>query len=264
MRIHPPFPYYGGKSGHLDKILPLLPEHKTYVEVFGGSGAVLLNKEPAEVEVYNDIDGGAVNFFRVLRDNTEELVRRAALTPYSREEYNLCWRCWKLCEDPIERARMWFFAAATSFNGRFGHGLSVSPSSPSVRTYLFRVENLWAVARRFRTVVVENLDFREAVRRYDTPDTLFYLDPPYYPGTRDERGTYVNEMSAADHEDLVRLLLGLRGKAVLSGYNNPAYAELERVGWQKVTYAVKSVACLQGGRRGRDRQECLWLSPSTF
>ena len=81
------FGYYGGKFSHLDFILPLLPTHFThYCEVFGGSAAVLINRPPASVETYNDLDGEVVNFFECLRDHGKELVRLISLTPFSRVE----------------------------------------------------------------------------------------------------------------------------------------------------------------------------------
>ena len=82
------FGWYGGKFSHLDWLLPLLPQCHHYCEAFAGSGAVLINRDPAPVETYNDIDGTVVNFFRVLRDRHEELIRAIALTPFSREEYH--------------------------------------------------------------------------------------------------------------------------------------------------------------------------------
>ena len=81
------FGYYGGKFSHLDFILPLLPTHyQHYCEPFGGSAAVLINRPPAPVETYNDLDSEVANFFRVLRDDSDALIRRIALTPFSREE----------------------------------------------------------------------------------------------------------------------------------------------------------------------------------
>src|SRR5438046_8190266 len=79
------FGYYGGKFSHLDFILPHLPNHYThYCEPFGGSGAILINRDPAVIETYNDLDSEVVNFFRCLRDKHEELIRAISLTPFSR------------------------------------------------------------------------------------------------------------------------------------------------------------------------------------
>ena len=104
------FGWYGGKYSHLDWLLPYLPSCHHYCEPFGGSGAVLLNRTPSPVETYNDLDGEVVNFFRVLRECPEELIRQIALTPFSREEFALA------CEfDPslsdMERARRFYVRA---------------------------------------------------------------------------------------------------------------------------------------------------------
>jgi len=80
------FGWYGGKFSHLDWLLPLLPSCHHYCEPLGGSAAVLLNRLPAPVETYNDIDGDVVNFFRVLRENPDMLIRAIALTPFSRHQ----------------------------------------------------------------------------------------------------------------------------------------------------------------------------------
>jgi hypothetical protein len=81
------FGWYGGKYSHLDWLLPLLPKAQHYCEPFRGSAAVLLNREPAPVETYNDLDGEVVNFFRVLRNQKEELLYAIGMTPFSREEF---------------------------------------------------------------------------------------------------------------------------------------------------------------------------------
>ena len=89
------FGWYGGKFSHLHWLLPLLPKTWHYCEPFGGSAAVLLNREPSPVETYNDIDGEVVNFFRVLRDKKDELIEAIGLTPFSREEWAILIGCVK-------------------------------------------------------------------------------------------------------------------------------------------------------------------------
>src|SRR3990172_11958576 len=81
------FGWYGGKFSHLQWLLPLLPHTNHYCEPFGGSAAVLLNREPSPVETYNDVDGEVVNFFRVLREQTDALLEAIGLTPFSRQEF---------------------------------------------------------------------------------------------------------------------------------------------------------------------------------
>ena len=102
------FGWYGGKFSHLDWLLPLLPEAHHYCEPFGGSGAVLLNRSPSPVETYNDLDGEVVNFFRVLREQRDELISQIAFTPFSREEYYFAVSDQDDEISPLERARRFF------------------------------------------------------------------------------------------------------------------------------------------------------------
>ena len=105
------FGWYGGKFSHLDWLLPNLPMTEHYCEPFGGSGAVLLNREPSAVETYNDLDGEVVNFFRVLRTNKEALLESIGLTPFSREEFELAISVPASDISDVERARRFFVRA---------------------------------------------------------------------------------------------------------------------------------------------------------
>lgn len=111
------FGWYGGKYSHLDWLLPLLPRTHHYCEPFGGSAAVLLNREPSPVETYNDLDGEVVNFFRVLREQTEELVKAIALTPFSREEFELAVSPPDENISDLERARRFYVRARQARTG---------------------------------------------------------------------------------------------------------------------------------------------------
>lgn len=107
------FGWYGGKYSHLDWLLPLLPQTTHYCEPFGGSAAVLLNREPSNVETYNDIDGEVANFFRVLRDQKDKLLYAIGMTPFSREEFQLAIEANGTAENlsDFERARRFFVRA---------------------------------------------------------------------------------------------------------------------------------------------------------
>src|SRR5204862_6180885 len=105
------FGWYGGKYSHLDWLLPLLPTCHHYVEPFAGSAAVLLNRDPSPVETYNDIDGEVATFFRVLRNESNQLVKAIALTPFAREEFLIaCLTNGEKISD-VERARRFFIRA---------------------------------------------------------------------------------------------------------------------------------------------------------
>lgn len=108
-------------------------------------------------------------------------------------------------------------------------------------------------------VQIDHQDFRKVLSRYDSPETLFYIDPPYTPGER-RSGTYQCELSESDHADLVEQLLALRGRAILSGYHNEIYRPLERAGWRRRDFDVCSTAAKAVGGKFQRRTESVWCS----
>jgi len=268
-----PFPWFGGKQQLADRILELFPEHNVYVEVFGGGASVLLSKAPGKLDVYNDRDDGLVNFFRCLRDHADELVPLLELTPYARAEWEDARRTWTSIDDPVERARRWYVIAAGSFagfaardNGDAGRGwggerlgrMHLSRAASTAN----RVDNIWKFVERLRLVQIENLDWRACLERYDDPDALFYLDPPYVPETR-RAGGYLHELSADDHQELVERVLELQAVAIISGYDHELYAPLvERGGFDRHEHGIWSTAArgVKGNPRDR-RTEVIWASP---
>jgi len=261
------------------KLLPLIPKHKIYVEPFGGGANLLIAKEPSLVEVYNDLDEGLVNFFRVLRDKDkfQKFYEQIVLTPYSRKEFYYCRETWQSETDDVMRAVKWFVMARQSFSGDIYGGWSYSIEqsargmSSAVSKWLNTIEMLPEICERLLRVQIECNDFRKVMETYDTPETFFYLDPPYVPDTR-RAGQYRCEMSIDDHKDLVNILLKINGKAMLSGYDNEIYKPLEIAGWQKLSFEVVSSAAgktrnsnLQGkgsAKKYQKRIECVWLSPN--
>ncbi len=263
-----PFAWYGGKAYYAAWLLKQFPPHRVYVEPFGGAGNVLLSKRRSEVEIYNDLDGRLVNFFRVLRDrdSLEELIRLATLTPYSRGEFEELTRM-EEPQEPVPRA-WWFFVRARQAIG--GSGMTkLTPCfwAASVRTrremaesvskYLSAIDGLPDVAQRFRTVMLENLRALELLGKYDASDAFFYCDPPYLPDTRHpQKATrYGFEMTASDHEELLAKLLASTGKVMLSGYPSKLYDEMLK-GWHTASYETKS----KMSNSGRVRTEVVWMN----
>lgn len=275
LRLKPPIPWFGGKQQLCSKLLPLFPDHHTHVEVFGGAGALLFAKSPSPVEVYNDVYSDLVNFMRVLRDCDgmfPDFYNRACLSPYSREEWLFCRNHLNDDPDPVERARRFFVLARFSFSGKVGEsfGINVAASQRGMvlkaSSYRSVIDILPRLSERLVSVLVENRDFRDVVRIYDTDDSFFYLDPPYLPETR-RRGKYKHEMTTDDHRDLVELLRNIKGKVMLSGYSSDLYDSL---GWNKHEWNVQCRAALRtrtSGLQGasallslRKRTECVWLN----
>jgi len=260
MRLRSPIRYLGGKSIMIAKLLKLIPSHQTYVEVFGGGGSLLLAKKPSPIEVYNDIDSNLVNLFRVICDpNTfQEFQKFISLTPYSREEFCYCKDTLDDSKDNLVRAYKYFVISRQNFAGsKSGWGYIVTTSNRNIASsasgYLSAIAMLPPIADRLSQVRIEQDDFRKIIPRYDTPETLFYLDPPYVPDTR-RSGGYKYEMTIEDHKDLLELLLNIKGKVMLSGYNNDLYKSYldEKNSWYRVDY--KAVCYAAGATRNSGLQ----------
>ncbi len=265
------FGWYGGKFSHLDWLLPLLPEATHYCEPFGGSAAVLLNRVPAPVETYNDIDGEVVHFFKVLRDHSEELIRAIGLTPFSREELRIA------VEEPIdsaseiERARRFFVRARqvrtglaqTASSGRWAHCKLTSRAgmAGAVSRWLGSVEGLSEIVQRLLRVQIENEPAISVIRRYDSEETLFYCDPPYPHDSRSDKSAYRYEMSNAEHRELAEVLRNVKGKVALSGYDSPLMNEMYG-DWNRIEARPKKAHSTntRSDNTMQDRVEVLWVN----
>lgn len=165
-------------------IIDRFPEHECYVEVFGGSAAVLANKPKSKVEVYNDLDGDLIHFFETLRDRGDELVEWLRNTPHSRElnkKYSEEFYSGERATDDVERAGKFWYLRETSFAGKYvtTPGYNGSAGANPARTMRNKREKLREFSSRFGAVQIENLDFEALIERYGGDDTLLYLDPPY-------------------------------------------------------------------------------------
>jgi DNA adenine methylase len=230
------FGWYGGKFNHLGWLTPLLPDATHYCEPFGGSASVLLNRIPAPVETYNDLDGEVVNFFRVLRNQQDALIQAIGLTPFSREELR------QAVEEPmddlsdLERARRFFVRARqvrtglaqTASVGRWAHCKLTSRAgmAGAVSRWLGSVEGLSEIVQRLLRVQIENAPAIEVIMRYDSEETFFYCDPPYPHDSRGDIHAYGYEMTNQQHRVLAEILHQVKGKVAISGYHGDLMSEL--------------------------------------
>ncbi len=258
------FGWYGGKFSHLDWLLPLLPPTQHFCDLFGGSAAVIINRQPAPIETYNDIDSEVVNFFRVLREQKDELIEAIGLTPFSREELAIA------CNEPtvdlpaLERARRFFVRARqvrtglaqTASAGRWAHCVLTSRAAMAgaVSRWLGSIEDLSLIAQRLLRVQIENAPALEVIERYDSVETLFYCDPPYVHATRGDNKAYAYEMSDDAHRALAHALHQIKGKVALSGYRGSLYDELF-ADWQCVEVPARLCHSVK-----QPRAEALWVN----
>lgn len=253
------FGWYGGKYSHLDWLLPLLPRCHHYCEPFAGSAAVLLNREPSPVETYNDVDGEVCNFFRVLREQRDQLIEAIGLTPFSREEFAVA------CEldpkqSPLERARRFYVRARqvrtglaqTASIGRWANckGTSRAGMSGVISRWLGGVEALPEIGERLVRVQIENRPAIDVIRLYDSQDTLFYCDPPYVHDTRGDSKAYGYEMTDDEHRELADALNSVQGRVAFSNYDcdlinrlYPAKRWQKIVGPERTIHSTKDTRC---------------------
>lgn len=254
--------YYGSKWNLAPLIIQQFSSnHEKYVDVFGGSAAVLLQKEKKGTEVYNDINEDLVNLFMVVRnkDLAKELADAIYLTPWARAEFV---SSYEKTDDSIERARRLLvraFMGYGSIGALSNTGFRWLVDSDKEKTTLNRFCNhlpndIINAFKRLQQVQIESLDYRVLVERYDSETTQFYFDPPYMHETRAETNVYDGEMTTSDHEEFLNVALNVKGFAVISGYESELYLDTLR-GWRLVKKKDKSIT------GSTSFTECIWVSP---
>lgn len=249
-----------------DWVISHFPPHRFYLEPFGGGASVLLKKPRSKCELYNDLDGEVVNYFRVLRDPEQaaDLKAMLELTPFAREEMKAAFQPLEN-GDPVERARRFFIRMSMPMGGKmqcatrgFRTRRGVDESTPAA-DFVNYPRHIEAFTARLRNVVIESRAALEIIRFHDEDDCLFYCDPPYLKDLRNARGaeTYRHDMEDEDHIALAETLCSIKGLAIVSGYPSELYERLYgSAGW-----VLKKRDALAGS--GRATVECLWLSPRT-
>lgn len=266
--MRPALRYHGGKFRIAPWVMGFFPPHTCYVEPFGGAAGVLLQKPRVYAEVYNDLDGDVVNFFRVLQDPElrTQLLDRLVLTPYARAEFENAWRP---ARGQVERARRLAIRAQMGFGSGGATKGSTGFRIDTKREY-GTAQSLWAsypesiadAGQRLAGVLIENRPAIEVMNAHDAPATLHFVDPPYVLSTRNKRasaprGVYKHEMTDADHSQLLEAVAALTGMVVLSGYESALYAD-QLQGWQRHTKDAR----ISAGRGSSIRTEVVWLNPA--
>jgi DNA adenine methylase len=237
MRVRSPLIWFGGKSKVARHIIRKMPPHSCYVEPFGGAAHVIAQKAPVYSEVYNDIDGEVVNFLLVAISEKERLVKACSELPYSRELYEK-WKREKPPNDDFTRAVRFFYVNRSGIaKGNSDSAFSTdtgwrhSREHNTARTYRSACQLIESFGKRMETVMIDNRDFRTIIPVYDGPDTLFYVDPPYIGREK----YYAGNFNEQDHRDLGDILSQIKGKAIISYYDDPLLLELYP-NWNRETF----------------------------
>lgn len=266
-KLTQPLKWVGGKHYMAKHIINLFPKHLHYVEPYFGGGSVLLQRDPEGVsEVVNDTDGELTNFWQILRGplSFAEFKRQVDAIPLSRVEFNMTRvASGKACT--VSEAVDFFVRARQSRAGDQKAFTSLTRTrtrrgmNGNVSEWLGAVDGLPEVHARLRRVVIENLPALDVIRREDTPNTLFYLDPTYLPETRATKKLYRHEMTYEDHVDLLKAIHRLMGSVILSGYPSDLYKEmLEDKGWRYVDFDIANHQA--GGDSKRRMVERCWMN----
>lgn len=245
-QITNPLKYHGGKHYLAKRIVQLMPPHTHYVEPFFGSGAVMFQKDPSGVsEVANDILSTLTTLWDVLQDEElfERFTRLCDATPFSEQQWEESEKRLR-DEDPVVRAHAFFVLNRQSRQGLMDDFATLSRNrvrrkmNEQASSWLTAIDGLPQIHERLKRVVILNRDALDVIRQQDSPNTLFYLDPPYVSSTRVAASAYQHEMSDQDHHRLVEAILMCSGKVMLSGYPNPIYRRLESLGWSTFDFNV--------------------------
>ena len=183
MRTLPILSWPGGKSRHLKRLLPHIPDGAGYIEAFAGGCALLLAKPRTKLEVVNDVNGDLVNLYRCAANHPDELARKLReLPPASREQIANTRQLLQTrgCLTDIQRAALFLHLNKTSFGGS---GTSLAVVRDPKGSAFIGTENLIGRVRafqeRFDKVVIEQLDYQRLLKNYDHPKNFIFLDPPY-------------------------------------------------------------------------------------
>jgi DNA adenine methylase len=224
-KLRPPLAgWIGGKSQLAKRIIASIPEHTCYCEVFAGAAWVLFKKPPSKVEVINDRSSDVVNLYRILQHHLDEFVRQFRWQLVSREEWQRLQSVPPESLTDVQRAAQFYYLQRLSFGGKVAGRTYGTATTHPPRLNLLRIEeDLSAAHLRLSQVWVENLDFEACIQRNDRDHTFFYLDPPYY-GVEGYYGK--NLFERADFKRLANVLVGIKGKFLLSINDTPEIREI--------------------------------------
>ena len=258
------FPYQGGKHYLLPYILKVIPEHEIYVEPFGGSAKVLLNKPPSKIEVYNDIDKKIANLFYVVAFHFDEfqwkvnslILSRALFDEFKKHIRN---NPPKQLGD-VDHAVKTYYLLLTSYaaNPKF-NSFMITYTKHTI-SFRSNIARLFIIHQRIKNVIFESRDFRKILETYGSKkDAFIYADPPYF----GKENTYDVDFTEDDHKDLLNFLKETKVKWLLSGYPNELYDEMLK-GFYRVEICVtkysKPVNKILKEKSRPDVIEVLWAN----
>lgn len=265
MKISPkryaPISYYGGKANMLKHILPLMVKHRLYVEPFCGGASVFWAKEPSYREILNDINSEVINFYRVTKTKFEELKVEIECTLSSRSQYNLAKKIYKDPDNYSDVLRAWAFWTQTNMSfsnilcGSWAYAKLHQGGSDGSNIFWKKQKfNEW-VDLRLKSTQLECDDALNVIKRYDTYNTFFYIDPPYISSHRVH--VHFHGYTKEDFYDLLCTLSEIKGKFILSSYPEECLSEFKlKCNWNYKEFN-KAILVNNTSPKKQQKTECL-------
>lgn len=231
------FSYMGNKTNLLDMILPSIPQHTTYVEVFGGTGAVLLNKQRSKYEIYNDYNSMLVSLFNVVRTRPEEFLSHVELFLNSEQLHKQYYKeitSKEYSESSISNdleldiATKYFFVMSTVFRARFGAGYNYSLDESCKNVFMNKYPYIMDIHKRIKNCVILNKSYKDLLKssQLNSEDVFIYLDPPYVDTEYAYKNAIESQFTIDDHVNLFNMLKNMKSKWMLSYEDDEFIREL--------------------------------------
>jgi DNA adenine methylase len=245
----------------LPQLEQLCPKPKcTFVEVFGGSGYMsqTVSRNIYGNIIYNDINNMLVLLYKYVKEHPEQLATLLSLLPYSRAYYRIVMDLLKVNQDfgSLVAATLVFYAYNTSYHGKIarkGFAYSIRPDRNEAKWFRSRAWAIVKYAETWKDVIIENLDFREVIKKYDSEHTVFYLDPPYPDRAEDYYGTL---FTVNDLREMAQILTQVKGRFLLK-IDKKTYKLISDI-LPRDRYDVKEIERKLHMQRVKDKQRGTW------
>jgi DNA adenine methylase len=258
-KVRPILKWFGGKNFLARRIIELILDSETYVEPFAGGLNVLLNKCKYGTEIVGDLNTELIHLYETVRDQSSVLLDHLKSIPYTEEVFKRALSA-GISIDPVDRALNFLVKHRMSRAG-IGKDFSKLSEDDDGSSWSNLPEDLKFTAHRIQGVYFYNKAALELIDLYDGPNVSIYLDPPYYPATRQSPKIYKHEMTSFQHLLLLKRIVKCQGNVVISGYDNPVYNK-ELKDWEKYFFEVANHSA-QTSIKSR-RVEVVWVKSRGF
>ena len=253
MRHYPILAWPGGKRRLAKTLIPIIESrpHTCYVEAFAGGGSMFFLRQPASVEVLNDINGEVINLYRVIKNHLEEFLRQFKFALASRQLFEWAKETPPEVLTDIQRAARYLYIQKLSFGGKVtGQTFGYSPSSPPRFNIMRLEEDLSQAHLRLSRVCIERLDWNTCIKKYDRDYTLHFLDPPYW-----ETEGYGVPFPLEEYNKIAEVMRTMKGRAILTINDHP---EMRRVFKEFKMKTVDINYTIGGAGKGKKSRELIF------